>query len=71
MTAEAFGSLSGHGEEWANRRIRLWKGMPRAGFEPAAYSLGGSRSIQLSYRGPVASLGRKSIRPDAHLRILA
>src|SRR5919199_6323753 len=24
---------------------------PRAGVEPAAYSLGGSRSIQLSYRG--------------------
>ena len=29
----------------------LQRRMPRAGFEPAAYSLGGSRSIQLSYRG--------------------
>ena len=28
---------------------------PRAGFEPAAYSLGGSRSIRLSYRGSRAA----------------
>src|SRR3954469_12009687 len=30
--------------------------MPRAGVEPAAYSLGGSRSIQLSYRGAPRSV---------------
>jgi hypothetical protein len=28
--------------------------MPRAGFEPATYRLGGGRSFQLSYRGPEA-----------------
>jgi hypothetical protein len=33
------------------RDRRALREMPRAGFEPAAFPLGGGRSVQLSYRG--------------------
>ena len=34
---------------------------PRAGFEPAAYSLGGSRSIRLSYRGRASAVEPRAL----------
>ena len=71
---EAFGAIADRhnfprdfpSAEAAMRNAVTGAAMPRAGVEPAAYSLGGSRSILLSYRGrepttiPVARVNANS-----------
>src|SRR6187200_2002929 len=45
----------------AMKVYRLFAEAPRPGLEPGAYSLGGSRSIHLSYRGLRANRSRAGL----------